>query len=329
MPVTNYIWDIISDNILLESTAEGQFAVCYTYEARQFGAPLSQNRDDCTRYIHFDGDGHTTALTNVNEDITDTYAYTSFGAPASETGTTHNPYRYNGAFGYYFNVTTNDIYVRVRTYSPILARWLSVDPVGTTETPNAFLYFENQPIATTDPSGLFPLSGSGFFPAIVGFLDPLDVLESFQSRSLMARRELSVSTIITESMRSFKYVDLPMTMERIASSSYEYSRNNPINLSDPSGLAATARRDYWCFDCTPTRLSFGGVCTGWCRCNWGRGNLGLIAIMTAVIDRCCVYSCWLGRDAPAAQPGIMARCMNTAVSAMGGAKARPTGCTCT
>jgi len=85
-----------------------------------------------TRYHHYDGLGSTQLLTDESGNVTDSYVNTAFGEPV-DTGAanpTVNPFRFVGREGYYLDVDTGSYYVRARDLSPVLARWLSQDPIG-------------------------------------------------------------------------------------------------------------------------------------------------------------------------------------------------------
>src|SRR5271155_3167652 len=85
-----------------------------------------------TRYYHYDGAGSTQLLTDENGNVTDSYCNTAYGTPVS-TGAanpTINPFQFVGQVGYYLDTDTEGYYVRARVYSPMLARWLSVDTVA-------------------------------------------------------------------------------------------------------------------------------------------------------------------------------------------------------
>jgi RHS repeat-associated protein len=134
MATTNFIWDELSDNVLLETDGNGTLTARYTNRPEQFGNLISQYRiEDETivkSFYHYDGEYSTSALTDENEDITDTFTYTAYGEEVARTGTTTNPFGYKGAVGYYTNASTGDIYVRNRSYGPAIGRWLSTDPLG-------------------------------------------------------------------------------------------------------------------------------------------------------------------------------------------------------
>ena len=62
---------------------------------------ISSNRGGTKRYFHYDGLGSTHALTDSTGATTDTYTYSAFGVQESSTGSSVNPYRYVGQWGYY------------------------------------------------------------------------------------------------------------------------------------------------------------------------------------------------------------------------------------
>lgn len=155
MPVVNYIWDVVTDNVIMEVDDEGNTLARYVQQPSLYGEVTSQDRDGQTRYFNFDGLGNTAELTDENENITDTYEYSAFGEEIAHTGSTVNPFRYKGALGYYTNSETNDIYVRERIYESSIGRWLSVDPLGVGDSINQYIYVLNGPVLLIDPSGLF------------------------------------------------------------------------------------------------------------------------------------------------------------------------------
>jgi len=153
MPVTNYIWDVVSDNVLMEKDDDGETIARYLQEPKLYGEVISQERGGQTRYYNYDGEGNTCELTDENQNVTDTYEYSAFGKEIARTGTTENPFGYRGALGYYANPETNDIYVRARIYEPKIGRWLSVDPLGLQDGANCFVYVRMNPVLYDDPSG--------------------------------------------------------------------------------------------------------------------------------------------------------------------------------
>jgi len=104
---------------------------------------------------------------------------------------------------------------------------------------------------------------------------------------------------------------------------YCYVLNQTTVASDPSGKVSTQTRSYACLQ-LPAR------CHGSCTCTWQRGALGLAAAMISALYPCCQFSCLCGfAGGTPTQASAMARCMNTYVRSLGGAKAAPTSCSCT
>ena len=149
---TNFIWDLESDNVLLETDDFDTTQVIYTNEPNTFGSLISQRRGSTTSWYHFDALGSTNNLTNSNETITDSYIYDAWGNKLSTTGSTTNPFQYVGQYGYYHDEETGSNYIRARVYSPIIGRWASADPLGFVDGMNLYLaYFVPN---RSDPSGL-------------------------------------------------------------------------------------------------------------------------------------------------------------------------------
>jgi|GEM_PF-4716371 len=150
MATTKFVWDELSDNVLMETDENNVPTAEYTHWPERFGELISQERSGVTSYFHYDGAHSTRLLTDDNGEITDTYIYSAYGELVARTGTTTNPFGYKGAVGYYTNAATNDIYVRARSYQPVSGRWLSMDPLGFVDGPNLYCFFA---INSVDPSG--------------------------------------------------------------------------------------------------------------------------------------------------------------------------------
>lgn len=172
MPVTNYIWDVVSDNVLMEKDDDDETIARYVQEPSLYGEAISQERGGDTRYYHYDGEGNTIDLTDENENVTDTYEYTAFGEEVARTGSTVNPFGYKGSLGYYTNTDTDDTYVRARTYEPKIGRWMSPDPLLLLGYPSTYLYADNTPVVLQDPSGLISFAPIIGIPAALPVIFP-------------------------------------------------------------------------------------------------------------------------------------------------------------
>jgi len=124
---TNFIWD--GQDVLLETDVSNNTQVTYTQTPAEYGDLVSQRRSTTTKYYHFDALGSTLALTDANENVTDTYKYYAFGDTLTSTGSTTNPFQYVGNLGYYNESAISLQYLRARYYQPSTGRFMSVDPI--------------------------------------------------------------------------------------------------------------------------------------------------------------------------------------------------------
>ena len=126
---TTFVWDPVSDCVISELDGNNAVQAVYTNEPQQYGGVLSQRRGAATSTLHADALGTTCALTSNTQTTTDTYLYDAWGNLITSSGTTVNPFRWVGRYGYYQDASTGLVYVRARMYQPTVARWCSVDPI--------------------------------------------------------------------------------------------------------------------------------------------------------------------------------------------------------
>ncbi len=110
--------------------------------------------------------GSAIALTDSNGTVQTQYTYDPFGnTTASGTGSS-NASQFTGRE----NDGTGLYYYRARYYSSSLQRFISEDPIGFDGGDvNLYAYVANDPINSTDPSGLDPELNGGGIGALVGF----------------------------------------------------------------------------------------------------------------------------------------------------------------
>jgi RHS repeat-associated protein len=125
----------------------------YHNEPQQYGGVLSQRRGTTSHYHHHDALGSTRFLTDSSGNVTDTYLHDAWGNLVASTGTTTNPFKWVGKYGYYTDNSTTQVYVRARMYQPTVAQWLSVDPLSLWQRLKLFVYGDNAPNGFVDPSG--------------------------------------------------------------------------------------------------------------------------------------------------------------------------------
>ncbi|GBC94177.1 tRNA(Glu)-specific nuclease WapA [bacterium HR15] len=102
--------------------------------------------------------GHVRALVGRvgnSWQVTDTYAYDSWGNLIAHTGTTQQPFTWNGAYGYEYIPATGLYHVGAREYDPRTARWLQRDPIDAASgDPNLYRYCGNDPLSYQDQDGM-------------------------------------------------------------------------------------------------------------------------------------------------------------------------------
>ena len=109
---------------------------------------------------HFDCRGSTIAITDASGNITDTFAYDTYGKLLTRTGINTVIFGYNGRDG----IVTDDnglIYMRARYYLPEMKRFINADviagAISNAITLNRFAYANGNPVSFVDPFGLWSL----------------------------------------------------------------------------------------------------------------------------------------------------------------------------
>jgi hypothetical protein len=119
--ITNFVWDPVNDCVISELDGTGAVQAVYTNEPQQYGGVLSQRRGTTSHFHHHDALGSTRFLTDSSGNVTDTYLNDAWGNSVASTGTTVNPFRWVGKYGYYTDNSTGQVYVRARMYQPTVA----------------------------------------------------------------------------------------------------------------------------------------------------------------------------------------------------------------
>lgn len=118
-----------------------------------------------TNYYTYDFRGSTIAMTDASGTVTHSYSYDAWGKVTDMIEADENRFRYVGMYGVMYE--TNDLtYMRARYYDAEIGRFLSEDPIWST---NLYPYANNNPTNLSDYEGLsavnaaaqFVLSGSG------------------------------------------------------------------------------------------------------------------------------------------------------------------------
>ena len=167
---------------LLCKTTDG-VTTKYVYGRGLIGEEVSNT----FKTYHFDSRGSTIAITDSLGNITDTFAYDTYGKRVSHTGSNDIIFGYNGRDGV---VTDKNglIYMRARYYSPVMKRFINADIVAggisNAITLNRFAYANGNPVSFVDPFGLTAERGIGFewdveITDIIGWgKDAVDIIRS-------------------------------------------------------------------------------------------------------------------------------------------------------
>ncbi len=103
---------------------------------------------------HFDGTGHTVALTNASKTLVNKYAYSPFGT-VNKVEAIAQPFQYVGQYGV-IAAPNGLYYMRARYYDPSVGRFLSEDPLGFEGGDvNLMVYVGDNPVMGVDPLGLY------------------------------------------------------------------------------------------------------------------------------------------------------------------------------
>jgi RHS repeat-associated protein len=116
------------------------------------GQILHQEKDGVGTHLIPDTLGNIIATIDEAGTVTSRTDYLPYGEVESQTGTNPTPFGFVGAWGYY-NDSEATIYIRARTYSPVMAAWATSDPLWPEEI--AYAYGSESPVQTIDPTGLW------------------------------------------------------------------------------------------------------------------------------------------------------------------------------
>jgi RHS repeat-associated protein len=102
------------------------------------------------RWLYADERGSVIAVANAGGSLTAANRYDEWGLPA---GTNLGRFQYTGQL---WLPEAGLYHYKARNYSPILGRFLQVDPIGFAGGMNLYAYVGNDPVNLRDPSGLWP-----------------------------------------------------------------------------------------------------------------------------------------------------------------------------
>ena len=153
---TTYTYNTNAKLSMLLMKTTGEVVTKYVYGKGLIGEEVNNT----FKTYHFDCRGSTIAITDASGNITDTFAYDTYGKLISRTGTSKVIFGYNGRDGV---VTDGNglIYMRARYYSPEMKRFINADIIAgklsNAITLNRFAYANGNPVSFVDPFGLWSL----------------------------------------------------------------------------------------------------------------------------------------------------------------------------
>ena len=129
-------------NVLSDSKSGAQYIYGNGLEARVINGKVS--------YYVTDVRGSVVAIVDENGNITHKYQYDEFGKVTMKKEADYNPFQYVGKYGV-MALNNHLYYMRARHYDPTIGRFLSEDPIWST---NLYPYADNNPVMGIDPEGL-------------------------------------------------------------------------------------------------------------------------------------------------------------------------------
>jgi RHS repeat-associated protein len=148
--VTRYLCD--RQDVIADLDVNNQVLESYTH-GPGIDEPLSTQAGGQKAYYHADGLGSVTMMTDVSDNIVQSYAHDSFGN-ILRTGNPNfsQPYAYAGRE---YDQETGFYYYRARYYDPMAGRFISEDPIRLRGGDlNYYRYVRNNPVNFYDPLGL-------------------------------------------------------------------------------------------------------------------------------------------------------------------------------
>lgn len=152
----NYVWNYAFPLPVLSTVQSGGSDQTY-YVWLPNGALLNSisAANNARRFYHFDESGSTVLLTDSTGAVTDTYAISIYGDTATQTGSTANPFTFQGQYGVMSEGSTSLYYMRARYYDSGPARFLSRDPLlsFSPRAVNPYQFAYANPVEHADASG--------------------------------------------------------------------------------------------------------------------------------------------------------------------------------
>ena len=150
---TTYRYLYNGERVLEEVTDGGTMTARYTTESGSYsGALLHLKRATGeSRFPLYDEIGSARGLVDASGTVTDSYELDTFGRQVSSSGSTPNPYRFGGAWGYITD-PSGFLQLGVRFFWPEVGRFVQRDRMR--REVDLYSYALNDPMQWIDPKGL-------------------------------------------------------------------------------------------------------------------------------------------------------------------------------
>ncbi len=145
-----YVYDALG-NLLVEEDGNGNILKYFIYGKGLLAwVDASTNKLYC---YHFDGNGNTVAVTDVNQKVVNKYSYSPYGVVEGKFEMQPQPFTYVGQFGV-MDEGSGIYYMGARYFDANAKRFISEDPMGLDGgDTNLYAYAVDNPIMGVDPNG--------------------------------------------------------------------------------------------------------------------------------------------------------------------------------
>jgi RHS repeat-associated protein len=145
-----YVYDA-AGHLLVEEDGNGNILMYFIYGKGLLAWVDASGNMYC---YHFDGNGNTVAVTDVNQKVVNKYSYSPYGVVEGRFELKPQPFTYVGQYGVYDE--SGGIYcMRARYYDANAKRFISEDPMGLGGgDTNLYTYVKNSPLMRIDPLGM-------------------------------------------------------------------------------------------------------------------------------------------------------------------------------